>query len=102
VVNCIILGRAEAFASKNGIVLSAADGLGIGLGFTMALTFLGSVRELFGAGSVFGFSVFGESFQPFAAMVKPTGAFVCLGLILGLMNLYTIWQERRSSQGQEA
>jgi electron transport complex protein RnfE len=102
VVNCIILGRAEAFASKNGVVLSAADGLGIGLGFTMALTFLGSIRELFGAGTLFGFGVFGESFQPFAAMVKPPGAFICLGLILGLMNLYSIWQERRSSQAQEA
>ncbi len=102
VVNCIILGRAEAFASKNGVILSAADGLGIGLGFTMALTFLGAIREIFGTGTVFGFSVFGESFQPFVAMVKPPGAFVCLGLILGLMNLYTIWQERRSTAGQEA
>ena len=69
---------------------------------TLALTFMGAVREAFGAGTVFGFSVFGESFQPFTAMVKPPGAFVVLGLILGLMNLYTIWQEKRSSQGQEA
>ena len=102
VVNCIILGRAEAFASKNTVVLSAADGLGIGLGYTLALTFLGSIREIFGAGSLFGFRLLPASVEPFAAMVKPPGAFVCLGLILAAMNLYTSWQQRRGSRTQEA
>jgi len=93
VVNCIILGRAEAFASKNGVVASTADGLGIGVGFTIALTVLASLREVFGAGT---FSVpfsdtviqvFGASYQPFTFMVEAPGAFVCLGLVLALMNL---------------
>jgi len=87
VVNCIILGRAEAFAGKNPVLLSAADGLGIGLGFTISLTFLGSLRELFGNGTLFGHPVMGASFEPFSFMVAAPGAFVCLGLLLGLMNV---------------
>jgi len=87
VVNCILLGRAEAFASKNGIVLSLADGLGIGIGFTLALAALGSVREVFGSGTFWGASVFGPSYHPFSFMVEAPGAFVCLGLMLCIMNL---------------
>jgi electron transport complex protein RnfE len=93
VVNCIILGRAEAFAQKNGVAASTADGLGIGLGYTLALAALGAVREIFGAGAIsipFSETVlhpFGASFQPFAFMVEAPGAFVCLGLMLGVMNL---------------
>ncbi|SMC27351.1 electron transport complex protein RnfE [Desulfacinum hydrothermale DSM 13146] len=87
VVNCIILGRAEAFASKNGLILSAADGLGMGIGFTMSLTFLGAVREWMGSGSVFGVPLAGPHFQPFAIMLKPPGAFLCLAVILAIMNL---------------
>ena len=87
VVNCIILGRAEAFAGKNPVLLSAADGLGIGLGFTLSLTFLGALREIFGAGTLFGQAVMGASFEPFAFMVQAPGAFVCLGVLLGLMNI---------------
>lgn len=87
VVNCIILGRAEAFAGKNPVLLSAADGLGIGLGFTLSLTFLGALREIFGAGTLFGQAVMGTSFEPFAFMVQAPGAFVCLGILLGLMNI---------------
>ena len=93
VVNCIILGRAEAFASKNGVVASTADGLGIGVGFTIALTVLAALREVFGAGTLsVPFSdtviqVFGASYQPFTFMVEAPGAFVCLGLVLALMNL---------------
>ncbi len=86
VVNCIILGRAEAFASKNSVLPSIADGLGMGLGFTMSLTLLGSVREILGNGSIFGVHIMWESFKPFAIMLKPPGAFICLGLILTLMN----------------
>ncbi|MBW1679911.1 MAG: electron transport complex subunit E [Deltaproteobacteria bacterium] len=95
VVNCIILGRAEAFASKNKLLPSIADGLGIGLGFTLSLTFLGAVRELIGAGTLFGRYVMWESFQPLSIMVKAPGAFVCLGLILCLMNWIGAMQKRR-------
>ncbi len=93
VVNCIILGRAEAFASKNGVAASAADGLGIGTGFTISLAALGAIREAFGNGTLsVPFSdhvieLFGPSFQPFIFMVEAPGAFVCLGLMLGVMNL---------------
>ncbi len=92
VVNCIVLGRAEAFASKNGPVLSVADGLGIGLGFTISLAALGAVRELIGAGTITiwgGNPVFemGAGFTPFAFMVEAPGAFVALGLMLAIMNL---------------
>ena len=87
VVNCIILGRAEAFASKNPVAASAADGLGMGLGFTISLTLLGAVREIFGYGTFFGMHVMGASFEPFSFMVEAPGAFVCLGLMLGIMNV---------------
>ena len=86
VVNCIILGRAEAFASKNGPILSAADGLGMGLGFTISLVVVGAVREIFGAGSLFGLNVMWDAYQPFEFMVEAPGAFICLGLILAIMN----------------
>lgn len=86
VVNCIILGRAEAFASKNTVIPSIADGLGMGVGFTLSLTFLGGVREIFGNGTLFGHAIMGASFQPFSILLKAPGAFVCLGLILGAMN----------------
>lgn len=86
VVNCIILGRAEAFASKNTTVRSIVDGLGMGLGFAVSLTVVGAVREAFGNGTLFGASVFGEGYLPFLALVLPPGAFITLGIILGLMN----------------
>lgn len=95
VVNCIILGRAEAFASKNGVILSMADGLGMGIGFTLSLTFLGAVREIIGFGTLFGVPIMWDAFQPFAIMVKPPGAFLCLGLILGLMNWISARQKSR-------
>lgn len=87
VVNCIVLGRAEAFAYKNGIVASIADGLGMGVGFTISLVALGALREVFGSGTFWGISVFGPSFQPFTFMIEAPGAFVCLGLMLCMMNL---------------
>jgi len=88
VVNCILLGRAEAFASKNGIIYSFADGLGIGIGYTLSLTALASIREIFGYGTFFNTPVFGPSFKPFSFMVKAPGAFVCLGLMLCIMNMF--------------
>jgi electron transport complex protein RnfE len=87
VVNCIILGRAEAFASKRSIPESIMDGLGIGLGFTLSLGFLGAVREIIGGGTIFGVHIFWESFQPMGFFLKPAGAFVTLGLVLALINI---------------
>lgn len=110
VVNCIVLGRAEAFASKKGITASFADAMGMGIGYTLALTALGALREAFGSGTLtlgtmtgdvlskFGIGtlsfwetphqVFGQSFQPFQFMIEAPGAFVCLGLMLCIMNLF--------------
>ena len=91
VVNCIVLGRSEAFASKNGVVASFADGLGIGIGFTLSLAALGAVRELFGNGTLTiwesSIQIFGPSFQPFTFMIEAPGAFICLGLMLCVMNM---------------
>ena len=86
VVNCIILARAEAFASKHGVGASAVDGLGMGLGFTLAITFMGAIRELFGNGSVFGLTVFGAGFQPMLLLILPAGGFIVFGLLLGGIN----------------
>jgi len=86
VVNCIILARAESFASKNGVLLSAADGLGMGLGFTGALFLMGAVREILGSGSIFGVSLFGASFEPALLFVLAPGGFITYGLLLGGIN----------------
>jgi electron transport complex protein RnfE len=87
VVNCVILGRAEAFASKNRLLPSMADGLGMGTGFTLALFVLGAVRELFGSGTLLGYAVFGAGYQPLILMILPPGAFIAMGLLLAAMNL---------------
>ena len=86
VVNCIILGRAEAFASKNPILQSVADGLGMGIGFTLSLTVLGGIREILGNGTLFSVPLMGASFSPFLVMVLPPGAFIALGFLLAAMN----------------
>ena len=93
VVNCIILGRAEAFASRHKLTLSIVDGLGMGVGFTLALLVLGSVRELLGSGSILGipvlvdaFHLVGWQFQQMIVMILPPGAFLALGVLLGLIN----------------
>ena len=85
VVNCIILGRAEAFAAKNSPVASIFDGIGMGLGFTIALTLLGASRELFGTGKVFGFSLFPENYGALVFVLAP-GAFIALGYLIALIN----------------
>ena len=90
VVNCIILGRAEFFASKNPIVASIIDGLGMGIGFTLALTLLGSIREILGNGSIFGIDLLGHiGYHHFLIMILPPGGFIALGLLMGLMNKLT-------------
>lgn len=86
VVNCIILGRAEAFASKNPVVDSAVDGLGMGVGFTLALVLMGCVRELIGNGTIFGTAVFGAAYEPMLIAVLPAGGFLVFGLLLGIIN----------------
>jgi electron transport complex protein RnfE len=98
VVNCIILGRAEAFASKNGPVMSLADGLGIGLGFTISLFAVGSIREFLGSGTLLGINVLWSSYEPFTFMLKPPGAFVALGILLALMNLISRYQAARGGK----
>ena len=84
VVNCIILARAESFASKNGVLPSIADGLAMGLGFTFALCVLSAIREILGAGTLMGYPLFGESFQPAILMILPAGGFLTLGFVIAL------------------
>ena len=87
VVNCIILGRAEAFASKNGVFDSALDGVGIGLGFTLSLTTIGAVREILGSGAIFGLSLGIGDYMPLVFVLAP-GAFLVLGFLMVLFNKY--------------
>jgi electron transport complex protein RnfE len=89
VVNCIILGRAEAFASKHPLAESVADGVGMGFGFTLSLLVLGSIREVLGNGTLFNVPAFGPGFLPFLVMILPPGAFITLGFLLALMNRLT-------------
>ncbi|WP_409069245.1 RnfABCDGE type electron transport complex subunit E [Clostridium caseinilyticum] len=86
VVNCVILGRAEAYASKNGPVSSIFDGLGQGLGFTISLTVIGMIRELLGAGQLFGYQIMPSSFQPALIMILAPGAFFTLGILMAIIN----------------
>ncbi len=86
VVNCIILGRAEAYASKNGPILSLFDGLGMGLGFSMALTIIGAIREILGSGMVFGYQVMPDSYVPCAIFVLAPGAFFVLATLTAIQN----------------
>ena len=85
VVNCIVLGRAEAFAAKNSVVPSMFDGMGIGLGFTLALTLLGSIRELLGTGKIFDFAIYPESYGMLLFVLAP-GAFIALGFLIAIVN----------------
>lgn len=99
VVNCIILARAEAFASKNGVVASAMDGIGMGIGFTLAMVLMGSVRELLGNGTIFGVSLLGASFEPVLLFVLAPGGFLAYGLLLGIIN--AIGNKRKANRSNE-
>jgi len=99
VVNCIILARAEAFASKNGLMASIVDGVGMGLGFTLAMVLMGTVRELLGNGTVFGFSLLGASFEPVLLFILAPGGFLAYGLLLGIIN--AISNKRAASKKHE-
>lgn len=90
VVNCIILGRAEAFASKNRPLPSVFDGIGMGLGFTIALVILGAFREILGAGTLFGMEIMPESFQPIVIFVKAPGAFLVMAMVVAVMNAFSV------------
>ena len=85
VVNCIVLGRAEAFAAKNGVFSSFIDGLGMGLGFTVALVIMGSIREMLGAGSIFGFKFIAETTDGILIFILAPGAFITLGFLIALL-----------------
>lgn len=98
VVNCLILGRAEAFASKHGVFKSFLDAVGMGVGFTLALIVLGSIREVLGSGTVFGMTVMWKGFTNWVVMVLPAGAFITLGLLVGIFNV--IDKKVREKQGK--
>ncbi|OFI05828.1 electron transport complex subunit RnfE [Clostridium acetireducens DSM 10703] len=93
VVNCVILGRAEAYANKSGVIASIFDGLGMGLGFTVALTVLGVIRELLGVGKVFGMQIMPPSYQPALIMILAPGAFFTLGILMALLNVRRLKKE---------
>lgn len=102
VVNCIILARAEAFASKNTVLLSAVDGVGMGLGFTLAITLMGCIRELFGNGTIFGINVFGSGYDPMLIMILAPGGFIVFGLMLGIVNAITNKNKEKKFEEDEA
>jgi electron transport complex protein RnfE len=102
VVNCMILGRAEAYASKQRLGATVVNGLGMGVGFTIALLCLGSVREILGAGSLFGVPLFAENFQPWVVMILPPGGFFVLGGWLLLFNWFRQRRERKLMEQQGA
>jgi len=101
VVNCIIFARAESFASKNPVLPSIADGLGMGLGFTGALVLLSSVREIIGTGCWFGIQIMPEGYQPMAIATSPSGGFLFLGLLLLAVNAFVQYTERRKAEKEE-
>ena len=102
VVNCIILGRAEAFASKNGLWLSIMDGIGMGLGFTFAIVLIGAIREILGDGKLFGYMVLGPDFQPVLIMILAPGAFITIGLLMGYFNILDAKMKRRAEVAEAA
>ena len=95
VVNCIILGRAEAYANKHSVGLSAMDGLGMGIGFTLALTLAAAVREILGSGTAFGVRILPAAVEPIGIFVQPPGAFLVIALFIGIMNAIGIKTRQR-------
>ncbi len=99
VVNCIILARAEAFASKNNVVRSAMDGVGMGLGFTLGLLLISAIREVVGNGTIFNMNVLGAGFEPMLLMVLAPGGFIVYGLLLGIIN--AVGEKRKASKADK-
>ncbi len=102
VVNCIILGRAEAYASRNTLARSVINALGMGLGFTGALVVLGGIREILGAGALFGVPLFGAGFEPWVVMILPPGGFIVLSLMLVAVNWINARRERAGRTEEQA
>ena len=102
VVNCIVLGRAEAFANKHGVLESACDGLGVGLGFTCSITLLSCVRELFGSGTIFSVQMMPAGYQPMAIMNQVPGGFITLGIMMILVNTIRKAIQTRNSRKEAA
>ena len=98
VVNCIIFARAESYAFKNPVIPSIVDGLGMGLGFTMAITLLSAMREILGNGTLFDISVMPEAFVPMTMIVRPSGGFIMLGILLLMMNAVFAWSDKAKLQ----
>lgn len=101
VVNCLILGRQEAFASRNRFSFAVGDAVGMAVGFTMALVLLGGIREIFGSGSLFGVSLFGEAFEPWVIMILPPGGFLTLGVLLIIFAQLQKSRSRRQALNRE-
>lgn len=99
VVNCIVLGRAEGFAAKHPPLLSMTDGISIGIGYAASLLLIGSLREILGSGTWFGIPLLPETFEPMRFMVSAPGAFVTLGIVLALQNLFSRWRGEKFIQG---
>ena len=102
VVNCIILGRAEAYASKNAVISSLFDGIGMGLGFTLSLTCIGAFREILGAGQIFGFQIMPSSYQPITIFILAPGAFFVLAMLVAFQNKFKIGSARVKEDGTTA
>ncbi|MCL1804966.1 MAG: electron transport complex subunit E [Clostridiales bacterium] len=98
VVNCVILGRAEAYAGKNGPLASIVDGVVMGLGYTCAIALMAAIREVLGAGAFMGFDLFGPSYQPVLVMILPAGAFITMGFLFAL---FAFLKNRRSGRSQK-
>lgn len=101
VVNCLILGRAEAFAAKNPWLPSVVDGFSMGLGFTLSLVFLGALREVLGYGTLFAVPILGDKFEPFSFMIEAPGAFISLGFILAFMTALSNWQIKKGFSSKQ-
>ncbi len=100
VVNCMILGRAEAFASKNSVLKSILDALGTGMGFTLAILCMGTIREVLGSGTFLGFPLFGNNFEPWTIMILPGGGFFVLGFLLLMINYFNKRSMAKSHHSQ--
>jgi len=99
VVNCIIMARAEAYAAKSGVWYSALDAIGMGIGFTLALLLIGTIREVLGDGKFFGYMVFGPHYQPVLLMLLAPGGFITIGLLLGFFNLLDAKGREKAARG---
>ncbi len=98
VVNCIILGRAEAFAGKNGVLRSTLDGVGMGIGFTIVLVVVASIREMLGDGKLWGFPLMGQAYDPMLLMILPAGGFFVLGLLMGALKMWDLHGEAKKRE----